>query len=113
MSNPVQLDTDALKASIARALAEVGESDLKVIEEIRQLRETPGLTPENRRMYDEAVNALEKSRKQKTIPVRRRIAEAIVKLASELELPLGVTDRPARRRARKRATPTETKAPTP
>ncbi len=104
MSNPVQLDTDALKASIERALADVGGTDRRLIDDIRQLRETDGLTPENRRMYDEAIKALEKSRKQKAIPVRRRIAEAIVRLAAELELPLAVTDRPARRRTRARVT---------
>lgn len=112
MSNVIQLDTAALTASIERALADVGETDRRLIDDIRQLRETEGLSAENRRMYDEAIQALEKSRKQKAIPVRRRIAEALVKLASEMELPLGVTDRPARRRSRKRVTAPETNGPT-
>lgn len=100
MSKPFQLDTESLKASIERILAEVGESDRKLIDEVAQLRDVHAATTEAKRSYEDAIKALQKSAKQKAVPVRRKIAEALVAFASQLELPLGVTDRPARRRSR-------------
>lgn len=102
MSEPVELNTQELRASIDRILASVGESDSKLIDEVRRLQEADDVTPERRRMYEQAIDALEKSRRQRMVPVRRKIAEAMVRLAAELELPLAVSDRPARRRQRRR-----------